>query len=217
MINNYRKLNTGAIKQIVIEPFKYDEKYVQDRYDTYGVQCDMMSYLRYGFIVGSINKKPNSVLDVGYGNGSFLKICKNAGAETFGTDVSHYELKFGKALAFDKCLDKYFDVITFFDSLEHFENIDFLEKLQCEFICISLPNCMYNAIEKKDGELQADAYFSNWKHRREHEHIWHFDIATLEKTMKLYKYKLINFEHIEDIIRKPTTNFPNILTAIFKK
>ena len=217
MLKNYRRLNTGAIKQIEIAPYKYDEKYVQDRYDSYGVQCDMMSYLRYGFIVGSTNGKPQSILDVGYGNGSFLKICQNAGVETFGTDVSKYDLKYGKTLQFNECQNKFFDVVTFFDSLEHFEDISFLGNLKCEYVCISLPNCNYNVIQLVDGEEHADIYFQNWKHRREHEHIWHFDIKSLDKTMGNYGYSLVNFEHIEDVIRKPTSSFPNILTAIFKK
>lgn len=217
MLNNYRKLSTGAIKQIEIAPYKYDEKYVQDRYDAYGVQCDMMSYLRYGFIVGSTNGKPQSILDVGYGNGSFLKICQSAGVETFGTDVSHYPLHHGKLLDFRECQDKFFDVVTFFDSLEHFEDIGFLHNLKCNYVCISLPNCNYNAIEKVDGGEHADIYFKNWKHRRENEHIWHFDIKSLDRTMQSCGYSLVNFEYVEDVIRKSTEPFPNILTAIFQK
>lgn len=217
MLENYKILSTGAIKQINIIPYRYDEKYVQERYDSYGTQCDMMSYLRYGFIVGSINIKPKSLLDIGYGNGSFLKICQSAGVETFGTDISNYQLKYGTTLNPKECQNKFFNVITFFDSLEHIDNIDFLENLKCDYVCISLPNCSYNAIQKVEGDRHADIYFKNWKHRREHEHIWHFDIKSLDKTMKDYGYSLVNFEYIEDAIRKPVDNFHNILTAIFKK
>ena len=218
MLNNYKKLSTGAIKQIIIEPFKYDIDYVKKTYDdNYGIQCDMMSHLRYGFIVGSTNRKPQSILDVGYGNGSFLKICQNAKIETFGTDISKYELKYGKFLDFDKCFDRFFDVVTFFDSLEHFDDISFLGKLKCNYVCISLPNCSYNTIEKIDGVEQSDIYFENFKHRKPNEHIWHFDIKSLDKTMESYGYSLVNFEYVEDVIRKGIGNFPNILTAIFKK
>lgn len=217
MLNNYQRLATGAIKQINVLPYKYDEKYVVDRYDQYGIQCDMMSYLRYGFIVGAMGRKPLSILDIGYGNGSFLKICQDGGLATYGTDVSNYELKYGKTIEFNKCLEKHFDVITFFDSLEHFENIDFLGKLNCNYICISLPNCSYNNINLAYGEEQADEYFKNWKHRRENEHIWHFDGIALAKTMEKYGFKTISTESIEDVIRKPIDDFPNILTAIFKK
>lgn len=217
MLGNYKIINTGAIKQIKVTPIVYDKKYIQDRYDSYGVKCDFMSYLRYGFIIGKIGRKPDNVLDVGYGNGSFLKICQEGGIQTFGTDISNYELKYGKFLDFDDCLKMRWDLVTFFDSLEHFEDISFLNKLNTNYICISVPNCYYNVIKKMKGEKCADEYFKNWKHRRENEHIWHFDIKSLDKTMELYDYELVDFNHIEDIIRKPTTNYPNILTAIFKK
>jgi SAM-dependent methyltransferase len=218
MLQNYRKLHTGAIKQIVVEPFKYDIDYVKKTYDdSYGIQCDMMSYLRYAYIVGATSGKPSSILDVGYGNGSFLKICQNAGVETFGTDISHYPLPYGKLLDFKECQEKFFDVITFFDSLEHFDDISFLKNLKCNYVCISLPNCSYNAIQQVDGEEHADIYFQNWKHRKPNEHIWHYDIKALDKTMEGFGFSLINFEYIEDAIRKSSSPFPNILTAIFQK
>jgi hypothetical protein len=218
MLENYQKLDTGAIKQINIEPFTYDIEYVKKTYDdSYGIQCDMMSHLRYGYIVGVIGRKPSSILDVGYGNASFLKICQNAKVETFGTDISHYELKYGTFLNFDDCFTKKFDVITFFDSLEHFPNIDFLSKLNCNYICVSLPNCSYNTIWREDGEEQADVYFKNYKHRKPNEHIWHFDSESLQETVESYGYELVGYDYVEDTIRKGTSNFPNILTAIFKR
>lgn len=217
MLDNYEILPTGVIKQINVIPFTYDKKYVKDRYDKYGVQCDMISYLRYGFIVGSIGREPTSVLDVGYGNGSFLKICQQANVRTYGTDISNYPLKHGDFMAMDEIKSRHFELITFFDSLEHFHDLDFIKELKCEYICISVPNCDYNDIKKDYGEKQADDYFRDWKHRRENEHIWHFDILSLGFTMAKFGYEVVNHEYIEDIIRKPTSNQANILTAIFKR
>jgi SAM-dependent methyltransferase len=217
MILNYSKLDTGVIRQQDVKPYIYNPTYVDTRYNQYTVLCDMMSHLRYGFIVGSIGKIPESILDVGYGNGSFLKITSTAGVESFGTDISNYPLEHGTFIDFSEAKNKPIDVITFFDSLEHFDDLDFVKDLNCKFICISVPNCNYNLIEEVLGEAAADEYFENWKHRRENEHIWHFDLMSLTRTMILYGYTVIKFAYIEDIIRKPVDSHHNILTMIFKK
>ena len=217
MLSNYVKLDTGAIRQQIITPYVYDTEYVDTRYNQYGVLCDMMSHLRYGFIVGSIGKIPNTILDVGYGNGSFLKITNNAGVKSYGTDVSNYPLDNAEFVNFSDVKDKHFDVITFFDSIEHFESLDFVNDLNCSYICISVPNCNYNMIASTQGDSVADKYFEAWKHRRENEHIWHFDINSLPNTMKQYGYTAINSVYIEDIIRKPADSYHNILTMMFKK
>ena len=33
---------------------------------------------------------------------------------------------------------QHYDVITFFDSLEHFDDVYFLDKLNCDYVCISI-------------------------------------------------------------------------------
>ena len=61
--------------------------------------------------------------------------------------------------------NQFYDIITFYDSLEHFEEIEFVKKLKCNYICISVPNCHY----------KNDEWFRNWKHRKPNEHLWHFN------------------------------------------
>ena len=78
MINGYERLENGVIKQKNPKPYVYDKDYVIKTYDSsYGIFCDMMSYLRLGYITGVIKNFPKTVLDIGYGNGAFLKICQN--------------------------------------------------------------------------------------------------------------------------------------------
>jgi len=216
MIEGYEIFKNKVIKQIDPKPFVYDEKYVEDRYDTYGIECDKMSNLRLGYIVGTTGGLPTSVLDIGYGNGSFLKICKEGNIKTFGTDVSNYGLKHGEFVEFDDIFNKTFDVITMFDSMEHFHDLEFLKKLNCKYLCISVPLCHYNNIYY-DNAIAGDKYFTEWKHRRPDEHIWHFDSRSLIKFMKEHGYKNIAHGTVEDVIRKPTDGRPNILTAVFKK
>ncbi len=174
MIENYKILKNGVIKQdkILKNKIQYDFDYVNNRYNSYGEKGKYISYLRLGHIIGSIGKIPNSILDVGYGNGDFLNVCKKMIPKCYGNDLSNYQLEDGIEFV-SNIEDSFFDVITFFDSLEHFENIDFVQNLKCNYICISLPWC-HNF---------SDSWFLNWKHRREDEHIYHFNEESLTNFM----------------------------------
>jgi len=216
MIEGYEQFYNGVIRQVKPEPYVYDEKYVKDRYDSYGEKCDMLSYLRLGYIMGAIKKFPSSVLDIGYGNGSFLKICEEANIDTYGTDISNYKLKYGKFVPSDKIYNKSYDLITMFDSMEHMHDLKFLLDLNCNYLCISVPFCHYNEIYESNA-LAGEEYFTNWKHRRPDEHIWHFDDKSLIAFMKDHDFIKISTSTIEDMIRLPSDNFPNILTGVFKR
>jgi len=146
------------------------------------------------------------LLDVGYGNGDFLKVCSQKVKSCYGNDVSNYPLPNG--VKFIEDITKHeFDVVCFFDSLEHFENIDFISKINTKYIFISLPWCHY----------KSDDWFSSWKHRREDEHLWHFNETSLVKFMSEMGYEVLKISNLEDIIRKPINEDENILTGIFKK
>ena len=161
-----------------------------------------MSFLRLGYLIGAIGI-PNSILDVGYGNGDFLRSAKTMISSCYGHDVSGYDLPDGVKFVTDITKDKY-DVICFFDVLEHFEDINFISKLNCQYIYISLPWCHYH----------SDEWFLNWKHRRQDEHLYHFNLESLTNFFTEMGYELLCYSNIEDSIRK--SNDKNILTAIFK-
>ena len=182
------------------------KEYVNTRYVKYGELPTYMGYLRLGNIVGSLGKIPDSILDVGYGDGSFLKVCQNIVPRCYGYDISTYPVPEGCIQVTD-LTESFYDVITFFDSLEHFEDIDFVKDLKCNYTCISVPYCHY-----KDDE-----WFRNWKHRRPNEHLWHFDQTSLTNFMIRMGYELVSGSNIEDTIRKNKENEFNILTCVFKK
>ena len=204
-MENYEIDENGVIKQINYNIKTYDEEYVSV-YDRYGELTNYMSYLRYGFLIGSIGKIPNSILDIGYGNGSFLRVCSNSISNCFGYDVSGVELP-NEITIVDNFFDRHYEVITFFDSLEHFEDIHFIDKLNCDYICVSLPWC-HNF---------DDGWFKQWKHRKPNEHLWHFNEKSLKAFMEKNNFTQINSVNLEDNIRKNDEVYPNILTAIFKK
>jgi len=207
MIDNYEKMPNGLIRQINITlQKKYDVEYIKERYDSYKELSINMSYLRLGYLLGNIKTKITSLLDVGYGNGDFLKVTKSVIPKCYGAEVNSYNIPDECAFVEDIYKDEY-DVVCFFDVLEHFENIYDIQKLKTKYIYISVPQCHYI----------SDEWFLNWKHRRPDEHLWHFNLNSITNFMKEIGFNIVSYSNIEDIIRKSSDNNTNILTAIFKK
>tara|TARA_B100002019_G_scaffold30833_2_gene24844 strand:+ start:863 stop:1492 length:630 start_codon:yes stop_codon:yes gene_type:complete len=206
MLDNYSKSVDGVVYQVDKNHIDYDKEYVNTRYVKYGELPTYMGYLRLGNIIGSLRRVPTSILDVGYGDGSFLKVCSNIIPKCYGYDISTYPIPEG-CKQVKSFLDESYDVITFFDSLEHFEDIDFVRDLKCNAVCISVPHCHY----------KNDEWFKNWKHRRPNEHLWHFDKPSLKTFMHRMGYELVSYSNVEDTIRKNNKEESNILTCIFKK
>jgi 2-polyprenyl-3-methyl-5-hydroxy-6-metoxy-1,4-benzoquinol methylase len=205
MLENYQINKDGIVKQINVKNITYDRNYVLNSYVKYGELSNYISYLRYGYLIGQIKIIPQSILDFGYGSGAFLEICKRSIPNCYGYDVGEYNIP-EKCIRINDIFSMHFDVISFFDSLEHVDDIYFLNKLKCKYIIISVPECHYF----------SDEWFKTWKHRRENEHIWHFSRKALSKFMQTQNYLTIDVSNIEDIIRKPIDKNTNILTGIFK-
>lgn len=206
MFENHSINQDGAIYQINKNTIKYTPEYSSVRYDRYGELSNYISYLRLGHIIGSIGHIPSSILDVGYGNGSFLKVCSKIITNCYGNDISGYKIPEGCVFV-EKISDDFYEVITFFDSLEHFENIEFVSSLKCKYVCISVPWCHY----------YNDDWFKKWKHRRPDEHLFYFDEKSLINFMKRMGFSLISYCNIEDVIRSGVGAEENILTAMFQK
>ena len=138
MLENYAKLADGRIKQIDILPFEYGLDY-SNKYNQspYKENSQFMSYLRYGYLIGSIGKIPDSLLDVGYGNNGFLSVASNQIKNCYGFDISDYPVP-ENCKKVNSMFNAFYEVITFFDSIEHFNDISFVDKLNCKYICISL-------------------------------------------------------------------------------
>ncbi len=206
VLDNYKKDLNGVLHQVKISKIQYDEEYVKTRYSAYHTTA-AMSHLRLGYLLGAINFIPNSILDVGYGNGDFLNTASRIIKNCYGHDIEP-AFPLPKHIVSKKSLyDEYYDIVCFFDSLEHFDNIYEIKDLNTKYIYISVPWCHYI----------DDNWFENWKHRRENEHLWHFDLHSLTRFMYSIGFEYVTHSNIEDIIRKPENGLPNILTAIFRK
>ena len=126
-----------------------------------------MSALRWRFIQRWLGLAMGSrVLDIGYGNGSLLKHARAHGMEVFGLDV-HGE-DFGIPTV-DYDTRQTFDVICFFDSLEHFVGFDCLFRLRTAHVVVSLP-------ARPDYLLDAP---ERWRHYKPGEHLHYFSHGSL--------------------------------------
>jgi hypothetical protein len=207
MINNYEITQDGIIKQINTKPYPYDLAYSDSRYSIFSDRGNILN-LRLGYIIGSIGKIPASLMDVGYGNGDFLDSCVEFIPKLYGNDIQPaYPLNEGITFV-DDITSQEVEVITFFDSLEHFTDIEWVKDLKCKYAVISLPWCY-------DGE--NNEWFENWKHRKPDEHLYHFNEKSLEKFMNRQGFKMINYCNLEDKVRIDRNLSPNILTACFQK
>jgi len=207
MIPNYSRLSNGVIKQNVIQKITYDFDY-SNKYNSYGEKGIKLSYLRLGVLLGLLQHTPNSIVDVGYGNGDFLRACVGPIPNVYGCDLSDYPVPQG-CTKINLTDIKQVDVVCFFDSLEHFEDISIIKNIDTKYVFISVPWCHY----------VSDEWFEKWYHRRENEHLFHFNKQSLITFFEECGYEHMYTGCYEDIIRvnPSVAPLPNILSGLFRK
>lgn len=204
MLENYERDKSGAIKQVVTETFNYDRKYVDDSC----VDNNELAILRLGVLIGAINKPIRELLDVGYGNGFFLKWASKTVQRCYGYDIEPAYPLPKNALKAESILGNNYDVVTFYNSLPCFRNLDFINQIKCQYIVATVPWC-HNT---------SDEWFESWEERKPDEYVWHFNDETLQRFMLTKGYTLIHFSNIEDTIKgQVRIGLPSFLTGIFKK
>lgn len=197
----------GVIVQTDHRPFTYDPHY-SATYDKpeYVRGSELLQAMRYGFACCAHGKAINSILDVGYGNGAYINFAKQHVPYVYGHDITGVPLD--GAYRMPEIIKA--DVVTFWDVLEHFPNLDFVKDIPAETICISLPYCHFLT----EGKEWFDNYYP---HRKPDEHIRHFNEWSLASLMESYGWAHIASSGHEDIVRKSKHGLQNILTMAFKR
>lgn len=187
---------------------KYDQDYVRTRYDTIPNLTHQMSLLRAGMVIGAMGRIPRSLADVGFGNGAFLSVMGEVGVRTrVGVEISGYSIPNGCTLmSQEELAGREWDLVTFFDSLEHLQSLWWTRDIQSKYIAITVPWLHW--------ELGQE-WFRTWKHRRPGEHLHHFSPESLGKFMLSLGYRSVAMASIEDLIRKPDGDLPNTFTSVF--
>lgn len=193
----------GFVWQPIIGPqdlIEYAEEY-HEKYSQYPLM--RMSNLRADFIEKFVHGEVDSVLDVGFGTGDFLKVMKERKYEIFGLEVNEESWKHGLGWVHPYAGEKV-GIATFYDSLEHIPNIvEVLGSINTKYLFVSIPN--FKGMDSIEG----------WRHYRPGEHIYYFNLITLNRFINRFGYELIASDFPEDEIRN--TEDKNILTAVFKR
>lgn len=169
-----------------------------------------MSALRWNFIQSHLNLPAGSrVLDVGYGNGAFLKHARSAGMDIYGIDL-HTE-DFGVPVV-NLETKLHFDLICFFDSLEHFSDFQPLLNLRAGHVIVSIPNTPAWLLSKPRV----------WRHYKPGEHLHYFSRRSLDSFMHGWGFSEKRAEgYPEDTLRGKLTVddqvTDNIYSAIYTR
>jgi hypothetical protein len=219
-ITEYARDQNGVIHQLYPERFTYDEKYVHIYDEPDRVRkAEALQQLRLAWLMGvTADTSLTSLIDIGYGNGAFLRHCKdNTNLKLYGSDISGVDTPAGvRFIDPADWINEPASVVTFWDVLEHFPDLSFVRLIAARYIIVSMPWCHFNRTEVKYFDKTiADEDFSNWFHRKPNEHLHHFDRDSLIAMMKMYGWKCIATTNIEDLIRKRYDK--NILTAAFAR
>jgi hypothetical protein len=201
----------------------YDERYVAERYDRY-LTTEAMSDLRRRVMEGVLHLhetmpqnrvcvRRGRLLDVGFGNGSFIRHARLCGWDAFGYDVNPTPYEGVRRVNFPLeplPEEERYRVITFFDCLEHFEELSWAPGLAAntDWLVVSLPRV-------PDRFPKID-----WKHRRRGEHHFHIRSAeTLEILFSGPKFQAVAMyaDNPEDTIRGSLPDGqPNVMTVVLK-
>lgn len=202
----------------------YDAAYVAERYDKYPT-TQLMSEIRASLVEAVLllheslpmaSQKVNKgrLLDVGYGNGSFIREAFHRGWCALGNDVNPTSYPGVNHVSLPlHCTnrDLAYRVITFWDCLEHFDDLDEVRNVAdaTQWIILSFPN------PPPDFPLHPDT----WKHYRPGEHHFHFTPQSLAHifTTKQSIAEVVYTGNPEDCIRgKGPGGAANILTVALR-
>ena len=181
----------------------------------------------------NFNIKNGRVLDIGCGEGYFLEVAQEKGWEIYGVEVSEFASKVAegrlKRKIFNGFLrdahfpDKYFDLITLFDTIEHLSD-PFLELKEINrilknggFIYIQTPNI---------GGLFARLMGKRWFQIKPEEHIYYFNKKNIRTILEKSEFSIVSFntygkvltiEYVQHILALTNTTISKVIKLLFSR
>jgi hypothetical protein len=171
-----------------------------------------LGYQRLGWVLGLMRRRPDSVLEIGYGMGTFLEAAALAGVpECAGYDVARYPLPARCAFVeWEAALARAWDVTALFDVLEHIPDLSFLGRLRTASLTVAVPYCRWREL--------GDDWFRGWRMRLPDEHLHHFDPESLFALLHHHGYRCVDLNTFEDGLRlREGESGPNILCGFFQR
>jgi hypothetical protein len=107
MMDNYEVDAFGVIHQIVFTPITYDKQYIS-YYEDLSDRTIKLGYQRLGWILGLMGRMPRSVLEIGYGTGTFIEAAQITGVpDCAGYDIAEFPLPQGvRFIGWECCAGK---------------------------------------------------------------------------------------------------------------
>jgi hypothetical protein len=214
MLDNYEMDAFGAIHQIDFTPIIYDKRYIS-YYEDLSDRTIKLGYQRLGWVLGLIGRIPRSVLEIGYGTGTFVEAAQITGVpDCAGYDIARYPLPDGvRFMDREEALAREWDLVAMFDVLEHIPDLSFLGQLDARHLALAVPYCRYREL----GEAGLE-WFRDWRMRLPDEHLHHFDPESLAALLAHHGYECMTLNTFEDGIRLRAGEMgPNILSGFFRK
>jgi hypothetical protein len=211
MLENYHLDEWGVIHQTTWTPKVYDRAYLS-YYEGLHERTIKLGYQRLGWVLGLMRRLPVSVLEIGYGMGTFLEAAALAGVPCCaGFDVARYPLPASCVfIDWDAALARAWDLTALFDVLEHLPDLSFLARLQTSAIAVAVPYCRWREL--------GDDWFRGWRMRLPDEHLHHFDPDSLCALMSRHGYRRVDYNTFEDGLRlRAGETGPNILCGFFER
>jgi hypothetical protein len=211
MLENYSVDELGVLHQIEWQPKVYDAEYLS-YYEGLRDRTIKLGYQRFGWVTGILRRLPESVLEIGYGLGTYLEAAQIAGVpRCVGCDIARYPLPDGcEFLDWEGALSNHWDHVAMFDVLEHIPDLSFLSQLHTASLAIAVPNCRWREL--------GDEWFANWRMRLPDEHLHHFDTESMRRLLAHHGFICVDINSSEDGLRlRPGETGPNILCGFFLK
>ncbi len=146
-------------------------------------------------------KKNGHLLDIGCGIDPFLSIQKSRGYYVYGVDLDEKVIDFLKSVGIegkhgeliDANLEKdYFDIITFWHSLEHV--LDPLQTLEESKIILKKNGWLIINLPNFDS-LERHIFQEEWSYLAPPRHLYHFTPVTLSRMLKKVGFKVIKIKY----------------------
>ena len=213
----------------IIWQYKISQAAVIKKYDKYYLLKYTTLSTYYPLIIGRIflidtikhfifNNQKVSLLDIGCNDCGLLHLLQKTNNFSYlgGVEINKNVKYLNSNLPIYTSIfkvKKQIDILTFFDSFEHFIDINKVLNHICKYInpkilIISVPNCFYTK--------QNIKHIQKWHHYRPNEHIYYFNKYSLTKFLAKFDYSLIFDTFVETLIRNKIPE-KNILTGVFEK
>src|SRR5690349_199106 len=147
MLDNYRLDQFGVIHQIEFTPITYDREYIS-YYEAKSDRTIKLGYQRMGWVLGLMRRLPESVLEIGYGTGTFIEAAQISRVpDCAGYDIARFPLPEGvRFIEWEAALERGWDLAAMFDVLEHIPDLLFLERLAATHLAIAVPYCRHREL-----------------------------------------------------------------------